>query len=156
MRLTRVPADRRAYVLRGVGTLRLSGWGARTATAEGRGLSWQISHRGIWQPVFQAADASGDIVGIFRGRTLRPAAGMLTWYDREFDLRTDGLRRERCVLAEDDRILATIETKGAWGSRPVTIGAGKPDALDQGLLLFAVFVVVTLAPHTQPAAMAAA
>ena len=155
MRLMRVPDDRRAYALRGVGTLRLTGWGSRTATAEGGGLSWQIAHRGLWQPVFQAADAAGDIVGVFRGRTLRHG-GMLTWCDRQLDLRPDGLPRERYALVEGDRAVATIEGTGGWGRRPVNVGVGDPAAIDPGLLLFAVFVVAALAQPTQPAAAATA
>jgi hypothetical protein len=46
MRLTRTPVDGRLYVFEGVGTLRLTGWMSHAATAEARGLSWQISSRG--------------------------------------------------------------------------------------------------------------
>jgi hypothetical protein len=153
VRLTRTPEDRRTYVVRGVGTLRLSGWGSRTATAEGGGLSWQITHRGIWQPVFQAADAAGDIVGDFRGRTLHHG-GVLQWSDRELDLRPHGVRCERYALVEDRHKLATIESTRGWGRRRATITVDDPDGIDPGLLLFAVFVVTTLAQAPQAAAAA--
>lgn len=155
MRLTRIPGERRVYAIRDIGTLRLTGWGSRTAIAEGGGLSWQLAHHGIWQSVFQAADASGDIVGDFRGRTLHHG-GVLVWSDRALDLRPYGSWAAHYLLAEAGRPLATIESAGGWGTRPVQINLGAPDATDPGLLLFAVFVVVTLAPHGQPAAAAAA
>jgi hypothetical protein len=153
VRLTHIPGERRVYVVRGVGTLRLSGWGSRAATAEGGGLSWQITHRGIWQPVFQAADAAGDIVGDFRGRTLHHG-GVLQWSDRELDLRPDGFGRERYALVEEGHKLATIESTGSWGRRPADVAVGDPDGIDPGLLLFAVFVVTTLAQTPQAAAAA--
>ena len=155
MRLTRIPGERRAYTIRGVGILRLTGWGSRTATADGGGLSWQLVHRGIWQSVFQAADAAGDIVGDLRGCT-RQHGGVLQWADRELDLRPGGLRGERYALVEDGRTLATFDGTGGWGRRPVSISVGDPQALDPGLLLFTVFVVASLAQHTQAAAAAAA
>jgi hypothetical protein len=153
-RLTRIPGERRVFAVRDVGILRLTGWGSRAATAEGGGLSWQLAHRGIWQPVFQAADAAGDIVGDFRGRTLQHG-GMLRWSDRELDLRPDGFGRERYALVEEGRALATIERTGGWGRRPLDIAIGEPDGIDPGLVLFAVFVVATLTQSTQSAAAAA-
>ena len=153
-RLTRIPGERRVYAVRDVGTLRLTGWGSRTAIAEGGGLGWQLAHRGIWQPVFQATDAAGDIVGDFRGRTLQHG-GVLRWSDRELDLRPDGFCGERYALVEEGRTLATIESTGGWGRRPVEIGIDDPEAIDPGLVLFAVFVVTTLGQHAQNAAAAA-
>jgi hypothetical protein len=154
LRLTRIPGERRMYVVRGVGTLRLTGWGSRTATAEGGGLSWQIAHRGIRQPVFQATDAAGDVVGDFRERTL-DHGGVLQWSDREFDLRPHGLLPGRYALVEDGRTWATIEGPGGWGRRPVKIFVDDPGEIDPGPLLFAVFVVATLAQSTHGTATAA-
>jgi hypothetical protein len=153
-RMARIPGERRVYAVRGIGTLRLTGWGSRTATAEGGGLSWQLAHRGIWQPVFQAADAAGDIVGDFRGRTLAHG-GVLRWSDRELDLRPGGFGRERYALVEEGHTLATIERMGGWGRCPADIGIDDPDAIEPGLVLFAAFVVATLGQGVLATATAA-
>jgi hypothetical protein len=143
LQLTPIPSDRRLYALDGVGTLRLTGWASRTATAEAGGLAWQMTYRGLIQPVIQAADATGDIAGEFRGRTPH-RGGLLRWADRELTVRPDSLWLERYVLIEDDRRLATIEAKG-WSRQPVNLRVDGAAEFAPGLLLFAVFVVGTLA-----------
>lgn len=143
LQLTPIPGDRRLYALDGVGTLRLTGWASRTAIAEAGGLAWQMTSRGLLQPVIQAADAAGAVAGEFRGRTLY-RGGPLRWSDRGLSVRPDSLWRERYVLIEDDRRLATIEAKG-WSRQPVNIRVDGAAEIEPGLLLFAVFVVGTLA-----------
>jgi hypothetical protein len=142
LQLTRTPGDRRLYALKGVGTLRLTGWTSRAGTAEAGALSWQIQCRGFWPRVIQAADAAGVVVGQYKGRSLR-RGGALRWCERELALRPDSIWRERYALLESERELATIEGK-SWGKRPVNITVDAA-AIDPGLLLFAAFVVRTLA-----------
>jgi hypothetical protein len=143
VQLTRTAWDPRLYALNSLGTLRLTGWCARAATVEADGLTWRITRRGIWQPVIQAADATGAVVGEFRGRTHR--GGQLQWSDRQLILRPDRFWREqRYVLVEDDRMFATIEGKG-WGDRPVNITVDEAADTGPALLLFVAFVVGTLA-----------
>ncbi|MEJ7797378.1 MAG: hypothetical protein WKF42_02680 [Solirubrobacteraceae bacterium] len=113
LQLTRSPDDRHLYALHGVGTLRLGGWFSRSATAEAGAGRWQISRRGMWQAVIEAADASGAVAGEFKGRTLRRGGG-LRWSGRELELRSSSVWRERHALVEGERELATIEGKG-WG-----------------------------------------
>jgi hypothetical protein len=152
VQLTRAPDDPRLYSLCNVGTLRLSGWTARAATVEADGLTWRITRRGIWQPVVQAADTTGAVVGEFRGRTHR--GGELRWFDRRLSLRPDRFWREqRYVLIENGRSFATIEGRG-WGSRPVNIAVDDAVRLDPALLLFVAFVVGTLAQTAQAATLA--
>jgi hypothetical protein len=143
LQLTPIPGDRRLYALDGVGTLRLTGWASRTATADAGGPAWQMTYRGLLQPVIQATDAAGAIAGEFRARTLH-RGGPLRWADRELLVRPDSLWRERYVVVEDDRRLATIEAKG-WTRQPVNLRVDGAAELEPGLLLFAVFVVGTLA-----------
>jgi hypothetical protein len=154
LQLTRTRGDRRLYALQGVGTLRLTGWSSRGAIAQAGALSWQIKRRGFSQRVIQAADASGVVVGEHEPRTLR-RGGALRWCDRELALRPDSAWRQRYALTEGDHQLATIEGK-SWGKRPVNIAVhGDASAIDPGLLLFAAFVVRTLA-HDAAAASSAA
>ena len=153
LQLTPAPGDRRLYALDGVGTLRLTGWASRTATAEAGGLAWLMTYRGLLAPVIQAADAAG-VVGEFRARTLH-RGGLLRWRDRELNVRPDSLWRERYVLVEDDRRAATIEARG-WGRQPVNLRIDGAAELEPGLLLFAVFVVGTLAHNAPGLVMTAA
>jgi hypothetical protein len=143
VQLTPISRGRRLYALECVGTLRLSGWASRTATAEGGGRAWQFTYRGVRRPVIQATDAAGTVVGEYTGRAMH-LGGVLRWSDRELRLRPDSLWRDRYVLAQDDRRLATIEGR-AWGKRPVNIRVDGAADVGPGLLLFAVFVVGALA-----------
>jgi hypothetical protein len=86
--------------------------------------------------------------GIRRGGTLR-------WIDRELALRPASRWRERYVLADGERELALIDGKG-WGRRPVKVTFDDREALDPGLLLFAVFVVLGLANDAAAASPAPA
>lgn len=144
LQLTRTPGDRRLFALEGVGTLRLTGWAPRAGTAEAGSLSWQIKRRGFWSRVIQATDVAGVVVGEYEGRSLR-RGGVLRWCDRELALRPDSVWRERYALLEGDRQLAAIEGT-SWGKRPVNITVDDhATAFAPGLLLFAAFVVQTLA-----------
>jgi hypothetical protein len=154
LQLTPTPGDRRLYVLDGVGTLRLSGWASRTATAEAGGLAWQMTCRGLLAPFIQAADAAGAMAGEFRGSTLH-RGGPLRWLDRELAVRPDSLWRERYVLVGDERRLATIEGRG-WGRQPVNLRVDAGAGLEPGLLLFAVYVVGTLAQNAPGVVVTAA
>lgn len=138
------PGDRRLYAVKGIGTVRVTGWTWHAATAEAHGRSWQITRQRIWPSVIQAADAAGDIVGEFRGRRLHHNT-TLRWFDRELALTTDRLRCDRYILVEDDRTLATIDGTGS-GKHPLNITINGTAEVDPGLLLFAAYVVRTL-PH---------
>jgi hypothetical protein len=97
-------------------------------------------------------------VGAFAPRTFR-RGGTLTWGGRAYGLRPASAWKERYALtapeAEGGGELATIEGRG-WGKRPVRVDALDPTALPPGLLLFAVYVVRTLAEDSQAAAGGAA
>jgi hypothetical protein len=152
VKLTPIPGARRVYALECVGTLRLAGWAARTATAEGGGRAWRFTYRGRRQPLIEAADSGGAVIGEYRGHPGQ-LEGVLRWCGRELALRPDSLWRDRYVLAEDDRRLATIEGR-RWGKRPVNIRVDGAADIGPGLLLFAVFVVATLEQHAQAAVLA--
>lgn len=149
LELTRTPGDKRLYALAGAGTLRLKGWTSRSATAEAGELRWEISHKGFLKTVYEAADAAGTTVGSFEGRTMR-GGGELRWGERLLELRSSSIWRERFALVEDGRELATIEGK-SWGKRPVKVGFEDGASIDQGLLLFAAFVVRALAEDASSA-----
>jgi hypothetical protein len=151
VQLTPIPGRRRLYALECVGTVRLRGWTSRAATAEGGGRVWRFTYRGIRQPVVEATDEDGAVVGEYRGRTLHPG-GALEWCGRLLCLRPDSLWRDRYVLTEGDRRLATIEGR-AWGRRPVNVRVDGAADIGPGLLLFALFVVGMLARNPQAAAL---
>ena len=143
LELTRTKDDRRVYALEGVGTLRLEGWFGRSATAEAGGRSWRVTRTGLFRATTEATDAAGTVVGTFTPRSIR-RGGELVWMGRAFTLRPASAWRERYALADGDRELAVLDGKG-WGRRPVAITLDDAAALDPGLVLFAAFVVRTLA-----------
>ena len=143
VQLTPISRRRRLYALECVGTLRLTGWASRSATAEGGGRAWRFTYRGLRQPVMVAVDDRGAVVGDFRASAPQPG-GVLRWTHRALALRPDSLWWDRYVLTEDDRRLATIEGR-TWGDGPVNIRVDGAADIGPGLLLFAVFVVGRLA-----------
>jgi hypothetical protein len=153
LELKRTPGDRRLYSLEGVGKLRLKGFASRTATTEAGGSRWRITRHGFWRRVIQATDAAGTAVGEFEPRALR-RGGTLRWAGRELALRPASHWRERYALADGDHELAILDGKG-WGRRPVKVTVDDPEAVEPGLLLFAVFVVRGLAEDAGAAAQAA-
>ena len=152
VRLTPSPGDHRLYLVKGIGTLRVTGWTWREATAEAGGRSWQITRHGICPPVIQAADVAGDIVGEFSGRWLHHGAA-LRWSNGELGLRIDRIRQDRYILMDDDRKLATIDGVGS-NKRPLNITINDTADIDPGSLLFAIYVVRTLAHKHRPTARA--
>ena len=143
LELTRTRGDRRLYALEGIGTLRLDGTFARSATAEAGRDTWRFTQRGFWRRVIQAADAAGTVVGEFLPRDIR-RGGTLRWGRRELTLQPISPLRERYILTEGDRDLVLIDGK-SWGRRPVKVTLSDSAAIEPGLLLFATFVVRQLA-----------
>jgi hypothetical protein len=143
LELTRVPGNRRLYSLEGIGTLRLEGLASRRASAEAAGRRWRIARRGFWTRGIQVTDEGDNVVGEFEPRSLR-RGGALEWEGRELALRSASNWRERYALAEGPRELALLDGK-SWGRRPVRVSLDDAEAIDPGLLLFAVFVVRGLA-----------
>jgi hypothetical protein len=153
LELRRTGGDRRRYALGDVGTLRLQGLFARTATAEADGTRWHIARRGFWGRRIEATDLEGHGVGAFEPRSLR-RGGRLRWAGRQFELRPASSWRERYALVDGDRELALLGGKG-WGRRPVKITLDHLDTVEPGLLLFAAFVVRGLAEDAGAAAAGA-
>ena len=143
LELTRSRDDRRLYELAGLGTLRLEGLFSRRATAEAGGVAWSLHRVGFWRTAIDATDAAGTVVGTFDPRALK-RGGTLTWGARAFALRPASRWKDRYALADGDREVAVLEGRG-WGRRPVTISVDDPAAVDPGLLLFAAYVVRSLA-----------
>jgi hypothetical protein len=80
-------------------------------------------------------------------------AGALRWsFDRVGFWR---MWKDRYALADGDRKLAIIDGR-SWGRRPATITVDGPAAVDPGLLLFATYVVRSLAEDSASAAGGAA
>jgi hypothetical protein len=109
------------------------------ATAEADGRRWEIARRGFWRQL-QATDAAGTVVGAFERALLRSST--IRWHDRDYKLGRASVWRERYALSDGEREIAVLDGKG-WGRRPVTIEVDEP--VEPGLLLFAAFVVRTLA-----------
>jgi hypothetical protein len=154
LELTRSREDRRLYELAGLGTLRLEGMFSRRATAEAGGVAWSLRRVGFWRTAIDASDAAGNVVGAFDPRALR-RGGTLTWNARAFELRPASRWKDRYALAEADREIAVLDGR-SWGRRPVTITVDDPGAVDAGLLLFAAYVVRSLAEDSASAAGGAA
>jgi hypothetical protein len=152
--LTRVSGDRRRYAIEGVGTLQLTGWFARDATAEAGGREWRFSRRGLLRARIDATDGVGGRAGEFVAEGLR-RGGAVRWGERELSLRPASAWRERYALAEGERELALLDAKG-WGKRPVRITVADMAAVEPPLLLFAAFVVHGLAEDASGAATAGA
>ena len=149
--LARDPHDRRLYELSGVGSIRLGGVFSRSATATAAaGGSWSFDRPSLWRRTIEAYDAAGTIVGSFDRRTVR-RGGAVTWRGRQFQLRPASAWGERYALADGDRELALLDGK-SWGRRPVKVTIDDPNAVESGLLLFAVFVVRRLAEDAAAAA----
>ncbi len=147
--LTRSPDDRRLYVLDGIGSLKLEGWGSRRATATAREGSWRLERRGLFKATFEASDLAGAAAGRFEGRSLR-RGGTLRWQGRELGLQPASAWRERYELVENGNELAVLDGRG-WGKRPVKVKLDDAQ-IDPGLLLFAAYVVRGLADDASAAA----
>jgi hypothetical protein len=152
LELTRAPGERRLYVLEGVGTLRFEGLASRAGTIEADGERWGVGRRRFWQRAIQATDRAGATVGEFEPRRLR-RGGPIRWAGRELAIRPASHWRERYALADGDRELAVLDGK-SWGRRPVKVTVDDLEAVEPGLLLFAVFVVRRLAEDASAAASA--
>ena len=143
LELTRSADDRRLYTLAGVGSLRLEGLWSRRATATAGGATWRIARSGFFGRTIQAFAAEDAVVGEFDPRPIR-RGGDLRWGSRVFELRPASAWRERYALATGDDEHAVIEGK-AWGRRPVKVDVLAAEQIEPGLLLFAAFVVRSLA-----------
>jgi hypothetical protein len=157
--LTRADGDRRLYLLEGIGTIRLHGLLMRAATATSADAVWHLARHGFWQRMIQATQSDGRVAGTFQPRDIR-RGGILHWQAHDYTLRPDSTVRERYSLSSGRRELALLEARGWWGwgtRRPLTLqlldGA---DAFDPGLLLFASFIVRTVADDASTAAGVAA
>jgi hypothetical protein len=153
LELTRSRDDRRLYELAGIGTLRLEGLFSRRATVEAGGVTWSMRRVGFWRTTIEATDAAGSVAGTFDPRTLK-GGGTLVWRGRELELRRASIWKDRYALAADDREIAVLDGR-SWGKRPVTITVDDPAAVEPGLLLFAAYVVRSLAEDSESAAAGA-
>jgi hypothetical protein len=150
LELTRDPADRRRYVLDGVGSLRLEGWNKRRATLDAAGRSWQAAPVGFWKRRVEATDAAGAPVAEFEPRSVR-RGGVLRVGARELQIAPASRWKERYALKDGDHELAVMEAKG-WGKRPVRVAVDEPGAVDPLLLLFAAFLTRRMAEDSSAAA----
>ena len=156
LELKRTAEDRRLYALDGVGTLRLEGLAGRMATAEAGGRAGTSRAGGCRWRIISGHRRRGH-----RGGRVRAAAQPSPWRraslvrPRGFELRPASKWRQRYALADGDRELALFDGKG-WGRRPVSVSLDDPGELDPGLVLFAAFVVRSLAEDSGGAAAAGA
>jgi hypothetical protein len=151
--LTRSADDRRLYVLGDLGSLRLEGMFSRAGVAEIGARSWRFARRGAFTARAEASDAAGTVVGQFQPRTMRRGGG-IRWANRDYVLRPASAWRERYALVDGEEELAVFDGKG-WGRRPVHVRLDDAHRLDPALVLFAAFVVRSLAEDAGGAAAAA-
>ncbi|HEX5898838.1 MAG TPA: hypothetical protein VFY32_05520 [Solirubrobacteraceae bacterium] len=152
LELTRDPADRRLYVLDGVGSLRLEGWGKRRATLDAKGRSWHAVPAGFWKLRVEVTDAAGSPVAQFEPRSMR-RGGVLRVGGRELTIEPASKWKERYALKDGERELAQLESK-SWGKQPVRVTVEDPSAVEPLLLLFTAFIVRRLAEDSAAAATA--
>src|SRR5256885_1665774 len=135
LQLSRAVAERRRYVLDGVGSLRAQGLGFRTVIAEAGSERWRITRRGVWRPTIHAHDASGAVVGDFEARGLH--RGGLRWGLTELSVRPALSGHGRTAVAtHDDEELIVIDGR-TWGRTPIAVTVVVPSAVDDGMILFA-------------------
>lgn len=144
LELTRTNEDRRLYALGDVGTLRLTGFWSRTATARAGARTWALARTGFLRVIARATDETGVVVGAFEPRGAFRRGGTVRWSDREYALRPSSSWRERYALLAGEHELAVLDGKG-WGRRPVAVTVDDLALVEPGLLLFATFVVRGLA-----------
>jgi hypothetical protein len=154
LELTRSRDDRRLYELAGVGALRLDGFMSRRGTAKAGATRWSFERVGFWRTTIRALEADGAVAGTFDPRTIA-RGGRLTWGRRELALRPASMWTDRYALAGGERELAVLDGR-SWGKRPVTITVDDAGAVEPGLLLFAAYVVRSLAEDSASAAGGAA
>jgi hypothetical protein len=150
LELTRSKDDRRLYELGPLGSLRLEGVFARRATATSAGRTWRIGRRGLFGSHIYALGSGDAVVGEFDPRAIR-RGGELRWNGQSFELRPASAWRERYALAVSDQEVALFEGKG-WGSRPVKVEILLPERVEPGLMLFAAFVVRSVADDASSSA----
>jgi len=154
LELTRSADDRRLYVLGDLGSLRLEGIFSRSAVAETGARSWRFVRRGLFTARAEATDAAGTVVGQFEPRGLR-RGGEIRWAERTFALRPASAWRERYAVVAGEQELGVFDGEG-WGRRPVRVELDDANPLDPALVLFAAFVVRSLAEDAGSAAAAGA
>jgi hypothetical protein len=154
LELTRSKEDRRLYNLEGIGSLRLDGFFSRSATASAAGVTWRMGRAGFWGRRIEAFREGNVLAGEFDPRTIR-RGGELRWNGRPYALRPASNWRERYALAVGDTEVAVIEGKD-WGRKPVKVEILRPEGVEPGLLLFAVYVVRSLAEDASAAAASVA
>jgi hypothetical protein len=152
---TRLPGDRRTYVLEGYGRLRFGSWwqrGGLATAADGR--SWQLKRAG-WGRRAVATDAAGTEAARFEPKRLGRGGRVLVAGGGEYDLRPSSMWRERYALCEGDQEIATFEASG-WGRRrPVKVETADGSAPDPLLVLFTGWLVKTLGDDSSSAAAGA-
>jgi hypothetical protein len=153
--LTRAKDDRRLYALGDVGTLRLTGFWSRSATAQAGDRTWELARSGFLRVIARATDEGGVDVGEFTPRGGLRRGGALRWEHREFVLRPSSSWRERYALLDGETELALLDGKG-WGKRPVAVTVADLALVEPGLLLFATFVVRGLAEDASSTSSAGA
>jgi hypothetical protein len=153
LELTRSKDDRRLYTLGAMGSLRLEGFMSRRATATSAGHTWHIGRSGFFGRTIEAHAGADTPVGRFDPRSIR-RGGELTWNGRAFGLRPASSWKERYALVAGEVEVAVIEGK-SWGRKPVKVEIVRPEGIEPGLLLFAAFVVRSLAEDASSAAAGA-
>jgi hypothetical protein len=150
LELVRDPDDRRRYVLEGVGSLRLEGFGGRRATIDAAGRSWQAAPVGFWKQRVEATDAAGAPAAAFEPHRLR-RGGVLRVGPRELQIAPASRWKDRYALQDGERDLAVVEAKG-WGKRPVRVTIDDPAAVEPMVLLLVVFLARRMAEDSSAAA----
>ena len=144
--LTRSPESRRLYRLGALGTIHLNGLVVRSATLTSGGTTFEVTRRGLLSRELTATEA-GTRIGAFAPHRLN-RGGRLDWRGDELRLEPAAHLAQRYALESRGEALAFLQARGWWGwgsLTPVTVELPDGAAVDGPLLIFAVYVVRTLA-----------
>ena len=151
LELRRVPDERHAYFIDGIGRLRRDGgMFSSSFVGEAAGHSWRFAGRGLMQHTLEATDSNGAVIGRFVPNTIR-RGGHLEWGARQLMLNPATRSRDGYVVREEDRDIIRIENR-SWGRRPLKLTLIGADPIEPGLVLFTAFVVHRLADNDASAA----
>ena len=141
LRLRRDDADRKRYVLEGVGELRFGRWYRRGATvSDTAGHSWELKTSGLKQSAEAVGETGGQAAsyepkGVFkRGGRIEVADGS------GFDLKPSSAWRNRYALWSGEDEVASVETTG-WSGQEVAVSVAEGASVDALPLLMACWLV---------------
>jgi hypothetical protein len=141
LRLRRDEADKKRYVLDGVGELQRGKWYERGAAAtDTGGRTWELKPS-AWKRSAVAVDAGGDEAARYEPEeTFKRGGRLVVAGGGSYDLKPSSAWRNRYALWSGEEELASVETKG-WSGREVAVSIADDADVDPLVLLTACWLV---------------